>query len=237
MKKHNQKGLSAKISPAQTSLKFRRAKEISTGFGLIETLLAILILAVVGFGGYYVWTSSKKTNATLNSASRTSQSSAAAAKTLTGDAVKLQKITSESQLNSILNRPRKFNDSTLNIPLETVAPNVDVIKGAPQALIQWAKEYPASHPDDTDISGTVGVTVDYISKNGKFAHAGHTANIWLMLASDKWQEIPGAQAQSVSDCSVIEKYHIPSDIMDLCVKSSEINNSNPVAGWYENLTQ
>ncbi|OVE79336.1 hypothetical protein BVY00_00710 [bacterium G20] len=62
MKKHNQKGLSAKIP-----------KEISAGFGLIEALLVILILAVASFGGYWVWhTHHKNKTSTANTTPATS---------------------------------------------------------------------------------------------------------------------------------------------------------------------
>ena len=37
------------------------------GFGLVESLLVILILSVVGFGGYYIWRGHHKTNPSTNS--------------------------------------------------------------------------------------------------------------------------------------------------------------------------
>ena len=58
-----QKGSSAKIS-----------KEISEGFALIEGLLLVLILAVIGFGGYYVWNSQKNADKSLTQANQVSQS-------------------------------------------------------------------------------------------------------------------------------------------------------------------
>ena len=44
------------------------------GFALIEGLLIILILAVIGFGGYYVWNSQKQANKSLTQADQVSQS-------------------------------------------------------------------------------------------------------------------------------------------------------------------
>lgn len=78
MKKHNQKGLSTKISPAQTSLKFRRAKEIPAGFGLIEALLIIIAAGIVGFGGYWVWHTQHKTKPATTSSTTDSQNSTSA---------------------------------------------------------------------------------------------------------------------------------------------------------------
>jgi hypothetical protein len=44
------------------------------GFALIEGLLIILILAIIGFGGYYVWNTQKNTDKTSNDAISASQS-------------------------------------------------------------------------------------------------------------------------------------------------------------------
>lgn len=44
------------------------------GFALIEGLLIILILAIIGFGGYYVWHSQKQTDNSLTQANQVSQS-------------------------------------------------------------------------------------------------------------------------------------------------------------------
>ena len=44
------------------------------GIALIETLLIILILVIIGFGGYYVYHSQKQTKGTLNTATKTSAS-------------------------------------------------------------------------------------------------------------------------------------------------------------------
>lgn len=57
-----QKGLSAKVS-----------KETSAGFGLIESLLIILILAVIGFGCYYVWHNKHQTDKTLGNTAKVNQ--------------------------------------------------------------------------------------------------------------------------------------------------------------------
>ena len=47
-----------------------------SGFALIEGLLIILILAIIGFGGYYVWHTQKQTDKTLDTAAATSQKAA-----------------------------------------------------------------------------------------------------------------------------------------------------------------
>ena len=46
-----------------------------SGFALLEGLLIILILAIIGFGGYYVWHTQQQTNKTLDTAAATSQNS------------------------------------------------------------------------------------------------------------------------------------------------------------------
>lgn len=51
-------------------------KKTQKGFALIEGLLIILILVIIGFGGYYVWNSQKQTNKTLDTAASTSQKAA-----------------------------------------------------------------------------------------------------------------------------------------------------------------
>lgn len=51
-------------------------KKTQSGFALIEGLLIILILAIIGFGGYYVWHSQQQTNKTLDTAKNTSQNAA-----------------------------------------------------------------------------------------------------------------------------------------------------------------
>lgn len=48
-------------------------KKNQKGLALIETLLIILILVIIGFGGYYVWHSQKQSNSTLSTAASTSQ--------------------------------------------------------------------------------------------------------------------------------------------------------------------
>jgi uncharacterized protein (UPF0333 family) len=49
-----------------------------SGFALVEGLLIILILAIIGFGGYYVWHTQQQTNKTLDTAATTSQKAASA---------------------------------------------------------------------------------------------------------------------------------------------------------------
>lgn len=57
----NTKGLSAKISSAETSKKFLRTREISAGFTLIEGLLILVIVGLLGGTGWYVWNTHNKT--------------------------------------------------------------------------------------------------------------------------------------------------------------------------------
>lgn len=51
-------------------------KKTQSGFALVESLLIILILVIIGFGGYYVWHSQQQTNKTLSTAASTSQKAA-----------------------------------------------------------------------------------------------------------------------------------------------------------------
>jgi hypothetical protein len=51
-------------------------KKTQSGFSLVEGLLIILILAIIGFGGYYVWHTQKQTDKTLDTAVTTSQKAA-----------------------------------------------------------------------------------------------------------------------------------------------------------------
>jgi hypothetical protein len=59
------------------------------GIALLETLLILLILTIIGFGGYYVWNSQKQSDKSLSSAEKASQptpvsnSNSASKKTLT----------------------------------------------------------------------------------------------------------------------------------------------------------
>jgi len=53
-------------------------KKTQSGFALVEGLLIILILAIIGFGGYYVWHAQKDTNKTLDTATATSNKTAQA---------------------------------------------------------------------------------------------------------------------------------------------------------------
>ena len=52
-----------------------------SGFALVEGLLIILILAIIGFGGYYVWHSQKSIDKTNADTLKASQSSASTAST------------------------------------------------------------------------------------------------------------------------------------------------------------
>lgn len=63
------------------------------GIALIETLLIILILVIIGFGGYYVWHTQKQTDKTLNQASSTSQKTVTTASKTPVSSVKYLKIT------------------------------------------------------------------------------------------------------------------------------------------------
>jgi hypothetical protein len=51
-------------------------KKTQEGFAIIESLLIILILVIIGFGGYYVWHTQQQTNKTLDQAANTSQKTA-----------------------------------------------------------------------------------------------------------------------------------------------------------------
>lgn len=53
----------------------------SDGFSAVETLLVLIIVAIVGFVGWYVYNAHKKTTDNLNSASQISAKAAAEAKT------------------------------------------------------------------------------------------------------------------------------------------------------------
>jgi len=55
-------------------------KKTQSGFALIEGLLIILILAVIGFGGYYVWNSQKQADKNNAEAVKVSQSAPTIAK-------------------------------------------------------------------------------------------------------------------------------------------------------------
>jgi type II secretory pathway pseudopilin PulG len=48
------------------------------GIALLETLLILLILTIIGFGGYYVWNSQKQTDKSLSSAEKASQTTSTA---------------------------------------------------------------------------------------------------------------------------------------------------------------
>jgi type II secretory pathway pseudopilin PulG len=50
----------------------RRQKQ--SGFTVVEVLLGLILIAIIGFAGYYVWHSQKKTDDTKNTADKTSQS-------------------------------------------------------------------------------------------------------------------------------------------------------------------
>jgi hypothetical protein len=50
------------------------------GFALVEGLLILLILAVIGFGGYYVWHSQRQTDKSLTQANQVSQSTKTSSK-------------------------------------------------------------------------------------------------------------------------------------------------------------
>ncbi|MDO8591518.1 MAG: prepilin-type N-terminal cleavage/methylation domain-containing protein [bacterium] len=55
-------------------------KTTQRGFTIVETLLALLIVAVIGFGGYYVWHTRQTTKSIDTSSNQTTQSTASATK-------------------------------------------------------------------------------------------------------------------------------------------------------------
>lgn len=54
-----------------------------SGFTIVEVLLVVLILSVVGFGGYYVWHSPNKADKTYDNSSKSSQATSPSSKKTT----------------------------------------------------------------------------------------------------------------------------------------------------------
>ena len=78
------------------------------GFALVEGLLIILILAVIGFGGYYVWHSQHKTTTATTTATSSKKASASAQKTSDNATVKIPEMGVE------LTVPDTLSDITYN---------------------------------------------------------------------------------------------------------------------------
>jgi len=191
------------------------------GFSVVEGLIIAVIVIVIALIGWHLLNTNSKTNKLLTS-SNTQQPT-----------VKLVKLNPQQALR--INSSYQLNNSSYDAKLkfDVIAPNVWVFQGAPASLVLWAKRYAAQNAQALQ---SFALTINYVSKNGNFAHGGTNGSIILIKNKDSWAIIPNAGGQAETDCSVIEAYKIPADILPTCVKYNQISPGQDNYATYENET-
>lgn len=218
--KQPKKGLSAKISPAQTSTKFRRAREISAGFTVIEGSLIVVILAIIGGTGYYVWHSKQQADNVYNSASQSQKNVALVpiiktfAECQKASGSKIQETFPEV---CVTNGGKSFTNDA-QIALNTMVSKLP--KALQQAILaQTKKDAPACVKDNqtvdyngkpVDNSATYepsGFAITGIGCDGGAAHL-------FIYQSGSWKDV--GVTQSGWSCEVVDKYKVPSSVISDC---------------------
>lgn len=169
------------------------------GFTLVETLLVVLILAVVGFGGYYVWNNQTKKDNSASTGLNTSQSK---------PATKQPSLTSDTELiaSVIANKCHEMDSSITASKVKAVLLN-----------------------NYTSSDSSLLISGNYASAPGTCAEASDQAAggfADLLKKNDgKWSIV--YQGQSEPDCNDFDNQGWPTEIISQCYDSATQTDRAP----------
>lgn len=170
------------------------------GFGVVEGLLVVVIVALLGGAGFYVYNSNKKTSESLNN---TGNSEISTNKKSSEETVKVPDLITYEGANRVVIKQKS---------------EVDKLKGASQSFKDYIASLIGTEPKiDPVCDSPEVVTVEKIYKDefayGGFASCAGSAAIWKK-DGQTWQKI--FAGQDIMVCDTVEKYKIPHQISDKC---------------------
>jgi hypothetical protein len=180
------------------------------GFAHIEMLLLLILVAIIGFTGWFVWHARSQANKSLSDTLSSGQSLPSYnSKKKTVPAVTTPKKTVAPK---IVNYSTPTSQTGVEISSEA---DVDKLDGASDSFKDYVKEKFKKHGNSPSPCGNAyGLTVKAIL-NDSFAvggegQCGGAEKLWAKVAS-QWQEI-GATQDSGFACDILKQYNVPSAI-------------------------
>jgi hypothetical protein len=195
-----------------------------SGFAVIEGLLILIIIAILGFTSWYVWHARSQADKTLNDTLNSGQS-------VPNHSSKKKADTAGQDNKTGVAAPRLVNYATTpnstGVEISS-ASDIDKLDGASDSFKDFIKGKINKNSNSPSPCGNAyGIFVKKIYKDefalGGEGQCGGAEKLWAKI-SDEWQEI-GATQQGF-DCSLLEKYNVPSAIIENCIKNGqEIKNT------------
>lgn len=182
------------------------------GFGLVESLLITLVLAVVGFGGYYVWHSKNQTKA--SSASKTNSQS-----------TKLNTINNyydcwdkKGATDSSSDNNCTIDGVTYVLPTNYTANMIRGYSKVPYDALPLVEQIAQKTFSDcsTGSNPLPSEIQIYDVINDKFLYVGVACDgghreLLYKDSTNKWQEID--LGQMGLSCSIADKYKVPAELL------------------------
>jgi hypothetical protein len=189
-----------------------------SGFAHLESLLLLVVVAIIGFTFWYVWHSRNNANKSFANAANTNQTGnySKKAPNTKSPAKSPVKVAVPSLVNYT-----DTNAAGLEVSSES---DVDKLDGASDSFKDFIKDKIKKNGNSPSPCGNAyGIFVKKIYKDG-FAlggegQCGGAEKLWAKVSS-QWQEIGGTQQGF--DCSLLEQYKVPSAIIEQCIKNGNL---------------
>jgi hypothetical protein len=194
------------------------------GFAHIETLLILVIVIMIAAIGWFVWHSRQQADKSYDAASNLSVSASASKKKATPAST-----SSTSQISTKNLISYTGNNSSSGIAVQS-ASDIDKLEGASDSFKDFIKDKLNKNNNSPSPCGNAyGLFVKKIYQDmfalGDEKQCNNTEKLWAKV-SDVWSEIGSTQTNF--DCSLLEKYAVPSAIVEKCVKNGELVNNTRV---------
>jgi hypothetical protein len=182
------------------------------GFAHLESLLILVILAIIVFTGYFVWHSRSQANKALNDAASLNQGSLGTSKKKSNNTPTVSGTKKKTNPAPLINY--STTGSTVGVAV-TSEGDVDKLTGASDDFKDFIKDKIKKNGHNPSPCGNAyGLTVKEILNNsfavGGEGQCGGTEKLWAKVAS-QWQEV-GATQDSGFACSILKQYKVPSAI-------------------------
>lgn len=189
------------------------------GFSLVASLLIVLIIAVLGFAGYYVYNEQTKKNDKKEETATTSQTTTTA---------KEETKPSEKEPSVEIEAPELIEyDPVVGIQKKN---DVEKLKDASQGFKDFIATYVGAQPETGDCPLTV--TVRKIAKDefaiGGISHCSGSRYVWKKT-DGQWARIRSLGGQAEVNCTDVIDHRVPASIIERCYDmkmQTEISNPN-----------
>jgi len=187
-------------------------KNSQKGFSVVESLLLVVILAIIGLTFWYVWHSNGQVNKQYNSVSN-------------GTPISSKKKTSAQKAvpkaAPVISYTTTANTNGASVQNDS---DIDNLDGAQTDLKSFLKDKLDKNKNQPQPCGNAyGLFVKKIYKDqfvlGGETNCKNTNKLWAKV-SDQWKEI--GSSDDNFDCSILKQYEVPSAIVDHCMQNGQL---------------